>query len=124
MSGIVLRSTARAVLEIDASGGGLVRGAATRAVSNSATAPQLLRTSPAAIKDPRISISACPFLQSGRFRVQCRVLCITEFAKLQVLIMGASEALTLAPGLKKADSMSPMTTAEALLNAPEFTVSE
>jgi len=44
--------------------------------------------------------------------------------ELQVLIMGASEALTLAPGLKKADSMSPMTAAEALLNAPEFTVSE
>ena len=38
--------------------------------------------------------------------------------------MGASEALALAPGLKKADSMSPMTAAEALLNAPEFTVSE
>src|SRR3982075_2998918 len=34
------------------------------------------------------------------------------------------EAPTLAPGLKKADSMSPMTAAEALINAPEFTVSE
>src|SRR5882672_4614742 len=44
--------------------------------------------------------------------------------ELQVLIMGASGALALAPGLKKADSMSPMTAAEALLNAPEFTVSE
>src|SRR6202171_3514705 len=44
--------------------------------------------------------------------------------ELQVLIMGASEALTLAPRPEKADSMSHMTAAEALLNAPEFTVSE
>src|SRR3984893_12184514 len=44
--------------------------------------------------------------------------------ELQVLIMGASEALALAPRPEKADSMSGMTTAEALLNAPEFTVSE
>jgi exodeoxyribonuclease VII large subunit len=44
--------------------------------------------------------------------------------ELQMLIMGASEACALAPGLKKADSISHMTAAEALLNAPEFTVSE
>src|ERR1700682_1579702 len=44
--------------------------------------------------------------------------------ELQVLIMGASEALTLAPRPENADSMSHMTAAEALLNAPEFTVSE
>src|SRR5882672_156801 len=31
---------------------------------------------------------------------------------------------TLAPGLKKADSITEMTAAEALINAPEFTVSE
>jgi exodeoxyribonuclease VII large subunit len=35
-----------------------------------------------------------------------------------------AKAPTLAPRLEKADSISDMTAAEALLNAPEFTVSE
>jgi exodeoxyribonuclease VII large subunit len=35
-----------------------------------------------------------------------------------------AESPTLAPGLKKADSIADMTAAEALINAPEFTVSE
>src|SRR5882762_2083992 len=42
----------------------------------------------------------------------------------QVLITGKRGRPTLAPRREKADSIAAMTTAEALINAPEFTVSE
>ena len=52
---MVLRSTARAVSEIEASGGGLLRGAAIIAVSTSAAMPATARTQPASFTPQRSS---------------------------------------------------------------------
>src|SRR5262245_3420512 len=76
---MVLRSTVRAVSEIERSSGGCTRGAATMAVSNPAIAPVMTSDHRSSLKGSQTSQVAMIFLQISLYRE----LCNTEYWEKQ-----------------------------------------
>src|SRR6185437_4954452 len=119
---MVLRSTARAVSATEASGRSFGNGVAIMAASKRAAAPTAARTHLRAAKDLRIGAIDMAFSSLNSSIIEYSILQSNDTFNAGFAV--AAEIPTLCVNPKSPIRLSEMTAAEALINAPEFTVSE
>src|SRR5665213_3253580 len=119
-----LRSTAPAVFEIDTSSGGRRIGVATNATSTSAAKPTAARLQSMILKLPATIVRTITSLLKRGFPLIIENSVIQSYLVCKRRFAVTVQIPTLRAGAKSPIRLTEMTAAEALINAPEFTVSE